>query len=68
MLGKKPLPRAGRLKKRAQTKLEFVVGSDGILVRPVDEDSFKELGGSASRKWTVDEMLKRLDELRRENV
>ena len=52
-----------------QTKLEFVPGSDGILLRPAKEEGgFKELAGSASKKWTVDEMLKRLDELRRENA
>lgn len=52
-----------------QTKLEFVPSSEGILLRPAKEvGSFKELGGSASRNWTVDEMLKRLSELRKENA
>jgi bifunctional DNA-binding transcriptional regulator/antitoxin component of YhaV-PrlF toxin-antitoxin module len=52
-----------------QTTLEFVPASDGILLRPAKEEgSFKELAGSASKKWTVDEMLKRLDEMRRENA
>jgi bifunctional DNA-binding transcriptional regulator/antitoxin component of YhaV-PrlF toxin-antitoxin module len=52
-----------------QTKLEFVPSSEGILLRPAPEEgSFKELAGSASKNWTVDEMLKRLNELRKENV
>jgi bifunctional DNA-binding transcriptional regulator/antitoxin component of YhaV-PrlF toxin-antitoxin module len=52
-----------------QTRLEFVPISKGILLKPVkDEGTFKELAGSASENWTVDEMLKRLDELRKENV
>lgn len=52
-----------------QTKLEFVPSSEGILLRPAqDQGAFKQLAGSASKKWTVDEMLKRLDELRKENV
>ncbi len=52
-----------------RTRLEFVPSSGGILLRPAKEEgSFKELAGSASRNWTVDEMLKRLSELRKENV
>ncbi len=52
-----------------QTRLEFVPSSEGILLRPAKRvGSFKELGGSASRNWTVDEMLKRLSELRKENA
>lgn len=52
-----------------QTKLEFVPSSEGILLRPTEEEGgFKELAGSASKNWTVGEMLKRLDELRKENV
>ena len=52
-----------------QTKLEFVPSSEGILVRPAKEEgSFKELAGSASKNWTVHEMLKRLNELREENA
>jgi len=52
-----------------RTRLEFVPSSDGILLRPAKEEgSFKELAGSASKNWTVDEMLKRLSELRKENV
>jgi len=51
------------------TKLEFISWPDGILVRPArDEGSFAKLAGLASRHWTVERMLKRLDELRRENV
>jgi len=51
------------------TKLEFIPQQEGILVRPArEEGSFLELAGSASKYWTLDEMLKRLDELRRENV
>lgn len=51
-----------------QTKLEFLPRSEGILLRPArDEGRFKELAGSASKDWTVDEMLKRLNELRKEN-
>jgi len=52
-----------------QTKLEFVPVSDGILLRPTaDRGSFRELAGSASKSWTVNEMLKRLNELRKENA
>jgi bifunctional DNA-binding transcriptional regulator/antitoxin component of YhaV-PrlF toxin-antitoxin module len=52
-----------------QTKLEFVPSSEGILLRTAKEEgSFKELAGSASRNWTVHEMLKRLDDLRKENA
>lgn len=51
------------------TKLEFIPQPEGITIRPVREEGrFKDLAGSASKHWTVDEMLKRLDELRRENV
>lgn len=51
------------------TKLEFIPRPEGITIRPVrDKGRFKDLAGSASKHWTVDEMLKRLDELRRENV
>lgn len=51
------------------TKLEFVPRPEGILLRTAKDDgSFSKLAGSASKHWTVDEMLKRLDELRRENV
>jgi bifunctional DNA-binding transcriptional regulator/antitoxin component of YhaV-PrlF toxin-antitoxin module len=51
------------------TKLEFVPRQEGILLRTAeDEGSFGELAGSASKHWTVNEMLKRLDELRKENV
>ena len=50
-----------------QTKLEFLPSSKGILVRPAkQEGSFRELAGSASKNWTVHEMLKRLNELREE--
>lgn len=39
------------------------------MVRPVrEEGSFSELAGSASKHWTLDEMLKRLEELRKEQV
>jgi len=52
-----------------QTKLQFVPSSEGILVRPAKEEgSFKELAGSASKNWTVHEMLKSLNELREENA
>jgi len=52
-----------------QTKLQFVPSSEGILLRPTQEEgTLKELAGSASKKWTVSEMLKRLNELREENV
>jgi len=51
------------------TKLEFVPDSEGVLLRAAPEEgSFRELAGSASKKWTLDEMLKRLNELREENV
>jgi len=51
------------------TKLEFMPSSDGILLRPAkDEGGFAELGGTASKRWTVDQMLKRLEQLRKENV
>jgi len=51
------------------TKLEFIPQPEGILIKPArEEGSFMELAGSASKHWTVDEMLKRLDELRKENV
>jgi len=51
------------------TKLEFIPQPEGILVKPArEEGSFRELAGSASKHWSVDEMLKRLDELRKENV
>ena len=49
------------------TKLEFVSQPEGIMVRPVvDEGDFSDLAGSASKHWTVDEMLKRLEKLRTE--
>ena len=51
------------------TKLEFVTRPEGILLRTAkDVGSFRKLAGSASEHWTVNEMLKRLDELRKENV
>jgi len=51
------------------TKLEFIPQPEGVLVKPTrEEGSFRELAGSASKHWTVEEMLKRLDELRKENV
>ncbi len=51
------------------TKLEFIPRHEGILVRRArEEGSFGELAGSASKHWTTRKMLKRLDELRRENV
>jgi bifunctional DNA-binding transcriptional regulator/antitoxin component of YhaV-PrlF toxin-antitoxin module len=50
-------------------KLEFIPQPEGILLRPTrDIGTFRELAGSASKHWTVDEMLRRLDELREENV
>jgi len=50
-------------------KLEFIPQPEGILLRPArDNGTFRELAGSASKYWTVDEMLRRLDELREENV
>jgi len=58
-----------RYKITMETRLEFVPDSNGILLRPVKEEgSFKELAGSAAKKWTVDEMLKRVEQLRRENA
>jgi len=51
------------------TKLEFIPRMEGIMVRSVrEEGSFGELAGSASKHWTLDEMLKRLEELRKEHV
>ena len=51
------------------TALEFIPRPEGILIKPArDEGSFRELAGSASKHWTVDAMLRRLDELRKENV
>jgi len=63
----------GQIRKRygitTQTKLVFLPQPDGFLVRPATEkESFAALAGSASRHWTVDVMLKRLEELRKENV
>ena len=53
----------------ARTRLEFTPRAEGILVRPVrEEGTFQELAGSASKHWTLDEMLRRLDELRREHA
>jgi len=52
-----------------RTKLEFVPRAEGIMVRPVrEEGSFGELAGSASKHWTLNEMLRRLEELRKEHV
>ena len=52
-----------------QTRLEFVPEEEGILVKPAkDEGTFREMAGSASNRWKIAEMLKRLDELREENV
>jgi hypothetical protein len=43
--------------------------SERISLRPAkDAGTFKELAGSAANKWTVHEMLKRLNELREENA
>jgi bifunctional DNA-binding transcriptional regulator/antitoxin component of YhaV-PrlF toxin-antitoxin module len=51
------------------TKIEFVPRPEGILLKTAKDDgSFSELAGSASKHWTVHEMLKCLDELRKENV
>ena len=50
------------------TKLQFIPQSGGFVVIPAAEGAFKELAGSASKHWTVDEMLNRLDQLRKENV
>jgi len=50
------------------TKLQFIPQSGGFVVAPAAEGAFEELAGSASKHWTVDEMLNRLDQLRKENV
>lgn len=51
------------------TRLEFIPQPEGILLRTAkDEGSFRKLAGSASKHWTVGEMLRRLNELRKENV
>ena len=57
-----------RLNITTHTKLQFIPQSDGFVVIPAAEGAFKELAGSASKHWTVDEMLSRLDQLRKENV
>jgi AbrB family looped-hinge helix DNA binding protein len=57
-----------RLNITTHTKLQFIPQSDGFVVIPAAEGAFKELAGSASKHWTVDEMLSRLDHLRKENV
>ncbi len=58
-----------RYKITTDSKLEFLPLADGILVRSAtDEGSFEELAGSASKDWTVDQMLRRLHELREENA
>jgi len=50
------------------TQLQFIPQSGGFVVIPAAEGAFKEPAGSASKHWTVDEMLNRLDQLRKENV
>jgi len=50
------------------TKLQFIPQSEGFAIVPAAEGAFKELAGSASKHWTVEEMLNRLDQLRKENV
>ncbi len=57
-----------RLNITTHTKLQFIPQSDSFVVIPAAEGAFKELAGSASKHWTVDEMLSRLDQLRKENV
>jgi AbrB family looped-hinge helix DNA binding protein len=57
-----------RLNITTHTKLQFIPQSDGFVVIPAAEGAFKELAGSASKHWTVNEMLSRLDQLRKENV
>jgi len=57
-----------RLNITTHTKLQFIPQSDGFVVIPAAEGAFKELAGSASKHWTVTEMLSRLDQLRKENV
>jgi len=57
-----------RLNITTHTKLQFIPQSDGFVVIPAAEGAFKELAGSASKHWTVDEMLSRLDQLRKEDV
>jgi len=57
-----------RYKITPHTKLEFIAWTGGIVVRPVrDEGSLEALAGSASKYWTVQQMLRRLDELRKEH-
>lgn len=63
----------GQIRKRygitTHTKLMFLPQQEGFLIRPAREESdFSALAGSASKHWTVDAMLKRLEELRKENV
>jgi bifunctional DNA-binding transcriptional regulator/antitoxin component of YhaV-PrlF toxin-antitoxin module len=50
------------------TILQFIPQSDGFVVAPATEGAFKELAGSASKHWTLDEILNRLDQLRKENA
>jgi bifunctional DNA-binding transcriptional regulator/antitoxin component of YhaV-PrlF toxin-antitoxin module len=50
------------------TRLQFIPQSDGFVHVSAPEGAFKELAGSASKHWTVDEMLNRLDQLRKESV
>ena len=57
-----------RLNITTHTKLQFIPQSDGFVVIPSAEGAFKELAGSASKHWTVNEMLNCLDQLRKENV
>jgi len=57
-----------RLNITTHTKLQFIPQSDGFVVVLAAEGAFKELAGSASKHWTLDEMLSRLDQLRKENV
>jgi hypothetical protein len=49
--------------------LEGLVLSGSLWLRSAREKSgFSALAGSASEHWTVDAMLKRLEELRKEDV
>jgi hypothetical protein len=48
-------------------KLQFIQQSGGFVVVPEAEGAFKELAGSASKHWTVHDMLNRPNQLRKEN-
>lgn len=62
------LLREAEIEVQSRRRTRSVRESRGFLGKSVDDrEPFRELAGLASKRWTVQQMLKWLDELRKEN-